>query len=56
MNSMYSFLLYFAKSFVLYHAYKPLKLYLKEFLAGHAVAMVAYCVTEIITMISIGHV
>ena len=28
--------------------YKPLKLKLKVFLAGHSVAMVIYCVTKII--------
>ena len=29
--------------------YKPLKLQLRVFLAGHTVAMVTYCITKMIT-------
>ena len=32
--------------------YKPLKLYLRVFLASNAVAMVTYCVTKIVTTCS----
>ena len=38
--------------------YKPLKLQLRVFLAGHTVAMVTYCVTKMTTTCSpmIGHI
>ena len=32
--------------------YKPLKLYLRVFLASNTVAMVTYCVTKMVTMCS----
>ena len=31
--------------------YKPLKLYLRVFLASNTVAMVTYCVTKMVTMV-----
>ena len=37
------------KNTVLFLNYKPLKLQLRVFLAGHTVAVVTYCVTKMIT-------